>query len=113
MVTGGIMIASPARSMLVDDAEPERTLTKSPTCGSWGVCGDIDDAGEVEVECDDAGVSGVGGYEMECDAMAGCAGLGGEVRGLNMGIEVEVDADAVGMECGKVEGEGWGRMIWG
>ena len=31
MVTGGIMLASPARSMFVDEADPERTLTKSPT----------------------------------------------------------------------------------
>ena len=90
VVTGGIMIASPARSMFVDDAEPERTLTKSPTWGSWGVCGEIDDAGEVEVECDDAGVSGVGEYEIEWDAMAGCVGLGGDVRGPNTGKEVEM-----------------------
>ena len=43
MVTGGIMIASPARSMF----------------------------DEIMVECDDADVSGVGGYEIK-DTMAGC-----------------------------------------
>lgn len=43
---------------------------------------------------------------MECDAMAG---LGGNVHGLNMGMEVEVVA--VGIECGKVEGDSRGRMI--
>ena len=51
----------------------------------------------------------VGEYEMECNAMAGCAGLGGDIRGPNMGMKVEVVA--VWMECRKVEGDGRGRMI--
>lgn len=60
MVMDGIMIMLPTRSMLVDNAEPKRTLMKLPTWGSWGFYSDIDDAGEVEVEYDNIGVLGWG-----------------------------------------------------
>ena len=43
-------------------------------------------------------------YQIKWDLMAVCIGLGGDVRGPNRGMKVEVDV--VGMEWEKVEIEG-------
>ena len=113
VVTSGIMIMSPMRSMGVDDTEPERTLTKLPTYRSWSVCGNIENAGEVEVECDEAAVLRVDGYKIECDIILCYMSLEGNVCRPNIVIKVEVDVDTVEIKCRKVEGEGWSRISWG
>ena len=70
----------------------ETTLTNPCPCASGGVCGDTDDAGEVEAEWEASGVSG--GEE----GYAGMDGLGitgaslvNDTRDANEGIEVELE----------------------
>ena len=57
------------------------------------------------MECDDADVLGVGGYEMECNAMPGCVGLGGDIHvpKPKEGVEVEVEVEEMEDACGMGE----------
>jgi len=70
----------------------ETTFGPNPDpCTSGGVCGDTDDVGEVETECEASGVSG------SEDGYAGIKGLGmtgpscgGDARGAKAGMEEPV-----------------------
>ena len=73
-----MMIALPAQFMFVEDTEPKRSLTKLPTCGSWGVCSDMENAGEVGVECNNTAVLVMSGYVMEWSVITGYMDLEGD-----------------------------------
>lgn len=87
----------------------ETTLMGNPgPCASGGVCGDTEDAGDVEAECEASGVSGgEEGYEgMEGLGMTG-ASLGIGARGASKGIaEPELELALVELWC--VNGAGAG-----
>jgi hypothetical protein len=65
----------------------EATLTSPGPCASGGVCGDTDDAGEVEAEWEASGVSrGEEGYAIGGLGMTG-ASFGMETRVVKEGME--------------------------
>jgi len=63
----------------------DTTLTNPVPCASGGVCGDTDDAGEVDAECEASGVSGGEGYVgLGIDGLGITgASLGNGTRGVN------------------------------
>jgi len=65
----------------------ETTLTNPGPCASGGVCGDTEDAGEVEAECEASGVSGGEEGYVGIDGLGTTgASLGIGTRGANNGI---------------------------
>jgi hypothetical protein len=66
----------------------EATLINPGACASGGVCGDTDDAGEVEAECEASGVSGgEEGYGIAGLGTMGGASFGRETRAVKEGME--------------------------
>ena len=64
----------------------EATLASPCPCASGGVCGDTDDAGEVEAEWEASGVSGgEEGYAIAGLGITG-ASFGRETRAVNEGM---------------------------
>lgn len=86
----------------------ETTLTNPGPCASGGVCGDPEDAGEVETECEASGVSGgEEGYAgIEGLGMTG-ASLGIGTRGANKGI-ADPELELALLELWWVNGAGAG-----
>jgi hypothetical protein len=71
----------------LESAETTLTLMNPGPCASGGVCGDTEDAGEVEAECEASGVSGgeEGYVRIDGLGMTG-ASLGIGTRGASKGI---------------------------
>jgi len=92
----------------LESAETTLTLTNPGPCASGGVCGDTEDAGEVEAECEASGVSGgeVGYAGIDGLGMTG-ASLGIGTRGASKGIaEPELEFALLELWC--VNGAGAG-----
>jgi hypothetical protein len=92
----------------------ETTLTNPAPCASGGVCGDTDDAGDVEAEWEASGVSGgeEGYVGMDGLGITG-ASLGTWTRDANEGIEVDVELTLLALWCVNGAGAGWGRTMSG
>lgn len=92
----------------------ETTLMNPGPCASGGVCGDTEDAGEVEAECDASGVSGGEEGYVGMDGLGTTgASLGIGLRGARRGIEPELEFALLELWCVNGAGAGWGRTIGG
>src|SRR5579863_120214 len=92
----------------------ETTFRNPGPCASGGVCGDTDDAGDVEAECEASGVSGgeEGYVGMDGLGMTG-ASLGIGTRDWNDGIEVKDELILLALWCVNGAGAGWGSTMGG
>ena len=88
----------------------EATLISPGPCASEGVCGETDDAGEVEAEWEASGVSGgEDGYVIGGLGITG-ASFGSETRAVKEGMELL----GLGLDvCVKGAGAVWGSMTAG